>query len=142
MLVRYYLKLEITWLRYYLKHQNKTIKVFPYQIWVKEDFSICLDCTSGQNWSNPAYSKYWNLWGESPYSRRSNCCCFYKKKCKNYLIFLFIAIVGLLWVLKFVPNHGKRETKRRALLILRGGKKLKSNEVFHYNGPLWVIIQF
>ena len=39
MLVRYYLKLEITWLRYYLKHQNKTIKVFPYQIWVKEDFS-------------------------------------------------------------------------------------------------------
>ena len=39
MLVRYYLKLEITWLRYYLKHQNKTIKVFSYQIWVKEDFS-------------------------------------------------------------------------------------------------------
>ena len=65
-----------------------------------------------------------------------------KKEMKNYSIFLFLAIIGLLGVLKFVPNHRKRETKRRALLIPRGGKKFKSKEVFHYNGPLWVIIQF
>ena len=52
MLVRYYLKLEITWLIYYLKHQTKTIKVFPYKIWVKEDFS---------GW---ARSRNWTCWSE------------------------------------------------------------------------------
>ena len=43
---------------------------------------------------------------------------------KNYSIFLFVAIIGLLGVLKFVLDHGKRETKRRALLIPRGGLSL------------------
>ena len=39
-----------------------------------------------------------------------------KKEMKNYSIFLFVAIIGLLGVLKFVLDHGKRETKRRTLL--------------------------